>query len=126
MRQFREKVIRACEQLGWNQARLASEVEVSPNTASRWVNGEVRPFRPEALRLARALRLSLDYLADDEMDEPATVPSLPPGDALVLEVFHALELDPHEAIRRLSLKSRMQAERPEGLVEPPDDRKPSH
>lgn len=108
---FRDKLVRACDKRGWSQADLWREIgkAVSKNTVSRWWKGEAEPWDDSAVRLARALRVSLDYLADDELDEEprtAVEPAINPEDRVVLEVVHALGLSPDEVIRRLYLEIR--------------------
>ncbi len=90
---FDEKVTSLCEARGWNQSDLARAVGgVSKNTVSRWWNGAVRPFDDVALRLSRALGVTLDYLADDEMDEfPAASEGLTDDERFVLENYRSLK-----------------------------------
>jgi transcriptional regulator with XRE-family HTH domain len=112
---FDQKLIKLCEERGWKQANLARAVDsVSRNTVSRWWNGEIKPFDDEALKLARILGVSLDYLADDELDEAPAPPVLPPDEQFVLRVYRNLKADPaqgldeDEAQRRLSRPSEAQ------------------
>jgi transcriptional regulator with XRE-family HTH domain len=102
--QFRDKLIRMCEARGWSQSDLWRAVGgVSRNTVSRWWNGDVKPFDDASVRLARALRTSLDYLADDAMDEVPAAKETAGDDAYVLRVVRDLGLGPDEVIRRLYL-----------------------
>lgn len=116
---FREKIEKLCEARGWNQAQLARKVDVSPTAIGRWFNKDARPFDEAAVRLARALRVSLDYLADDTMDEIPAEPGsiLSTDDAYVLRTVHALRLDGDEAVRRLCLThlDLSQGEAPDGV-----------
>jgi transcriptional regulator with XRE-family HTH domain len=58
---------------GLNGQRLARLSQVSDSEISRILQGKSRPGLDNALRLARALEVSLDYLADDRIDsEPAS------------------------------------------------------
>jgi transcriptional regulator with XRE-family HTH domain len=109
---FDQKLIKLCEMKSWKQADLARAVDtVSRNTVSRWWNGEIKPFDDEALKLARIFGVTLDYLADDTLDE---VPALPPDEEFVLRVYRNLKADPAqgldeaEAQRRLSRPSQAQ------------------
>jgi transcriptional regulator with XRE-family HTH domain len=66
---------------GLNGQRLAKLSHVSDSEISRILQGKSRPGLDNALRLAQAVGVSLDYLADDRMEtEPA-----PPEDALSSE-----------------------------------------
>jgi transcriptional regulator with XRE-family HTH domain len=57
---------------GLNGQRLSRLSQVSDSEISRILQGKSRPGLDNALRLARALEVSLDYLADDKIDsEPA-------------------------------------------------------
>ncbi len=57
---------------GLNGQKLARLSQVSDSEISRILQGKSRPGLDNALRLARALGVSLDYLADDQLDaEPA-------------------------------------------------------
>lgn len=47
-----------------NRSKLARMIRVRPNTVSRWCSGDSRPSMDDAYRIARALCVSLDWLAD--------------------------------------------------------------
>ena len=73
---------------GLNGQRLARLSQVSDSEISRILQGKSRPGLDNALRLAQALGVSLDYLADDTLDvEPPA-----PADALSPEERRALSL----------------------------------
>jgi transcriptional regulator with XRE-family HTH domain len=66
---------------GLNGQKLARLSQVSDSEISRILQGKSRPGLDNALRLARALSVSLDYLADDKLEaEPQA-----PADALSSE-----------------------------------------
>ena len=65
---FREKLGQKTLQLGLNGQKLARKSEVSDSEISRIMNGKSLPGLENAISLARALEVSLDYLADDSMD----------------------------------------------------------
>jgi transcriptional regulator with XRE-family HTH domain len=89
-----------------SQRELAHHVGESKSTVNRWFKepGEkdaTTPNLAQALRLARVLGVTLEYLADDELDvEP---PSAEPSrdEHLVLETFHSIGIPVREAVRRL-------------------------
>ncbi|WP_158633709.1 helix-turn-helix domain-containing protein [Tautonia sociabilis] len=63
-----EKIYRRMVQLGLSQQALSQKSGVSDSEISRLLNGQSkRPGLHNILRLARALEVSLDYLADDEL-----------------------------------------------------------
>jgi transcriptional regulator with XRE-family HTH domain len=73
---------------GLNGQKLARLAQVSDSEISRILQGKSRPGLENALRLAQALEVSLDFLADDNVDaEPP-----PPADALSEEERKALTI----------------------------------
>lgn len=67
---FAEKVIKLREARGWKQSDLRKAIgDISPTTVSNWESGSI-PAMDIALKVARALGVPLDYLADDEQDRP--------------------------------------------------------
>jgi transcriptional regulator with XRE-family HTH domain len=71
-----------------NGQKLARLSRVSDSEISRILQGKSRPGLDNALRLARAVGVSLDYLADDSLDlEPPQ-----PEDSLTLEERKLLSL----------------------------------
>jgi transcriptional regulator with XRE-family HTH domain len=95
--EFREKLRRAMQRQGLNQQQLARKAGVSDSEVSRILGGKSRPGLDNALRLARAVGVSLDFLADEaeEVD-----PSRGPDSAWEQEVL--------EQARAVGLKSASQ------------------
>ena len=60
---------------GLNGQKLARLSQVSDSEISRILQGKSRPGLDNALRLAQALGVSLDYLADDGLDSEAPEPA---------------------------------------------------
>jgi transcriptional regulator with XRE-family HTH domain len=83
---------------GIKQAAFERSTLLSENRISKWKNGQGEPSATEALRMARALRVSLEWLIDDESDEPPRE-ELTAGDARLLWAVRALGLDAEEALR---------------------------
>jgi transcriptional regulator with XRE-family HTH domain len=73
---------------GLNGQRLARRSEVSDSEISRILQGKSRPGLDNALRLAQAVGVSLDYLADDSLDaEPAEpADTLSPEERKILNI----------------------------------------
>ena len=65
---FSEKLARKILQLGLNGQKLARKSDVSDSEISRIMNGKSLPGLENAIALARAVGVSLDYLADDALD----------------------------------------------------------
>jgi transcriptional regulator with XRE-family HTH domain len=61
---------------GLNQQKLAKLSQVSDSEVSRILAGKSQPGLRHAFRLARAVGVSLDYLADDALDtDPLQAPA---------------------------------------------------
>jgi transcriptional regulator with XRE-family HTH domain len=60
---------------GLNGQKLARLSQVSDSEISRILQGKSRPGLDNAFRLARAVNVSLDYLADDSLDIDASQPA---------------------------------------------------
>jgi transcriptional regulator with XRE-family HTH domain len=73
---------------GLNGQKLARLSQVSDSEISRILQGKSRPGLDNALRLARAVGVSLDYLADDQLEaEPAQPPdALSPEERKILSI----------------------------------------
>jgi transcriptional regulator with XRE-family HTH domain len=85
---------------GTSQAAVARRAGISQPRLSRIINGErnARLFVAQALAIARALEVSLDYLADDAATAPP--PAVPTaGERRVWEVVR--EIGPERAWKRL-------------------------
>ncbi|MBX6313973.1 MAG: helix-turn-helix transcriptional regulator, partial [Isosphaeraceae bacterium] len=67
-----EKLRKAMILKGFNQQKLARASRVSDSEVSRILGGKSQPGLENALRLARAVGVSLDYLADDAIEEDTT------------------------------------------------------
>jgi transcriptional regulator with XRE-family HTH domain len=111
---FAEKVNRRLAELGWNDSRLAIEAKVSTSAVGKWTDGESLPRIDLAIRVARALGISLDYLADDALDEPPpATEERSEADAMILAL--AKTWGYAQAAKRLQV-----IQPPPFAVEPPD------
>lgn len=64
-----EKIYRLMLLRGLNQQKLSQLAQVSDSEISRLLNGQSkRPGLNSVFRLARALEVSVDFLADDELE----------------------------------------------------------
>lgn len=84
---FGQKVRKTRRDRGLSQTDIAAESGLVPSAISGIENGERRAYVDQAARIAKALGVSLDWLADEETDEP---PQAATGDdAQVLRVIRA-------------------------------------
>ena len=70
MKAFAEKAKEARISLGWSQTRLAQEVGVSSRSVQAYERGEKTPRPAMLAKLAKALRVSVKFLSDDECTDP--------------------------------------------------------
>jgi len=77
---------------GLNGQKLARLSQVSDSEISRILQGKSRPGLDNALRLAQALGVSLDYLADDKLDSepPEPADSLSPDERKILSIVQKI------------------------------------
>lgn len=72
-----EKITRRLDERGQSQIWLAAAVGSNPTQVARWADSKKgkssRPSYRELLMISRALELPLEYLCDDECDDPAKV-----------------------------------------------------
>lgn len=96
-----------------NGQRLARLSQVSDSEISRILQGKSRPGLDNALRLAQAVGVSLDYLADDRLDvEPSRAEdALTPEDHRLLglckKLGHEEALDILKAVQRMGCEVAM-------------------
>lgn len=93
-----------------SQAELAEQIGVSQGLVSRWALGKNNPDIYQALALAKALKVSLDWLADDEADFPppeSLMGDLSGDEMAVLRFYRSLRpmglLDEGSAITGISM-----------------------
>lgn len=70
MASFRKKLRLLIADSDLSQKEIAIRAHVDPSTISKWASGERRPYLNDAGKLARALGVSLDWLANDDLDWP--------------------------------------------------------
>jgi transcriptional regulator with XRE-family HTH domain len=69
---FHEKLVMLRKQRGWSQAELREHVGVHIAHLSRMENGKAQPSVEMLQKLARAFGVTMDYLMDEQLEEPAT------------------------------------------------------
>jgi transcriptional regulator with XRE-family HTH domain len=97
--EFAEKIRLLMGRERLSQADLAAAVGTHQPQVTKWLTSGVRPSLPFALRLARALRVSLDYLMDDTLEEPSG--DLSDDERQILEIARVVGYE--TAIRRLTV-----------------------
>ena len=86
--ELKDKLLTQMTRRGLNGQKLARTSQVSDSEISRILAGKSRPGLENAFRLARAVGVSLDYLADDSLDVEPT----PTASPLTAEEREALAL----------------------------------
>src|SRR4051812_36040446 len=87
-----EKLLTRMVRLGLNGQKLAKTSKVSDSEISRILAGKSRPGLENAFRLARAVGVSLDYLADDvlETDPLQNADPLTQDERELLDLAHGI------------------------------------
>lgn len=106
-----EKLHKLCNEKGWTQSRLLKAVPgASKSSMSNWFSGKHRPDLESAMAIARILGVPLDYLADDDQDDPPA-PALPKDEEDVLDFYRSLKrtghIDKDTAITGLAIAAKL-------------------
>src|SRR6516162_9337225 len=99
---MRRKLIASLGEL--SQVQVSSLSGVSTTRLNKIITGKGTPYALELFRIARAIGVSLDYLLDDEQEEPA--PGLAPDESKVIWLMRTLGVDAAEAARSIATCSR--------------------
>ncbi len=92
-----EKLRALIKASGFSQAEVSRRLEVATGTMSNWCKGATSPDLKNAHAIARFFGVSLEYLADDSLDEPPAT-----GEAWESEIMNMVrDLGPALARRRL-------------------------
>jgi transcriptional regulator with XRE-family HTH domain len=115
---FPEKLSFWIEKRGLKQAVIAKKAGLTPSTISDMMTAPKgrklrRPYLDQGLKLARALELDLDFLADDEADEPPA--GLTADEQIVLRYYRSA--------KRRGVTLEMVEDRLGGLVGPVEEGK---
>jgi transcriptional regulator with XRE-family HTH domain len=93
-----EKIQKLIEDRGTSQAELGRKVKIAQPRLNVVINGKARLFVDQAAAVAKALDVSLDYLADESLGEPLP-PAMTEWERKVWEIVSAI--GPEMAWRRL-------------------------
>lgn len=100
---YSEKLSKQMLLKGLNQQKLSKLSKVSDSEVSRILGGKSQPGLENAFRLAKAVGVSLDYLADDSLDcDPVQAAGPAPADEREI-LDAARELGYRAAIRLLEV-----------------------
>lgn len=97
---FSEKLKRLMGTGRYSQSELAKLLDVSQNLISLWTRGKSVPDMREVLKLSRLFAVPLEWLSDDELDEPP--PGLSEAEQTALDTVRELGLTKGDVIRLLS------------------------
>ena len=97
-----QKLIRLIEQRGTTQGEVETAVDLPQGRISKWSAGQGEPTLGQALRLARWFGVQLEWLADDELDEPTAEDAR--GDIRTITSIIGV-MGTAEALRRLLVMS---------------------
>lgn len=117
---FSEKLTCAIQLHRLTQEELAQATGLSQSTVSQLSNAKQRPYLDQAFKLARILGLSLEFLADDELDrEPV---GLSEDERYLLRTFRNSTLTADQAVTALieyakALGKNMERPTPDDRVE---------
>ncbi|HWQ88383.1 MAG TPA: helix-turn-helix transcriptional regulator [Desulfitobacteriaceae bacterium] len=89
MKKFADKVKEAREMLDLSQSALGAKIGVSQRSITAYETGAAKPRGGTARKLARALNVSLDYLLDDDIDDPKSGIEKDPYLANIRETYGA-------------------------------------
>lgn len=104
------KILRAMDKKGIKASQLSRATKIHQTSISRFFADDQRLYWDQIKAIADALDLSLDYLADDALDEPPSSPQLSPDEEACLRAIRVLGAQ--KALERLL--------RPELILLPPD------
>lgn len=95
---FSQKLSSLADERDWNQADFLRALKrsgvrnVSVSTVSNWFNGKSRPEDTSvSLAVSRLFGVPLEYLVDDEMNEPPPTGELPDDEDRILRFYRSLK-----------------------------------
>lgn len=103
-KKFPEKMAALMRSKKLTTTKLGELLSVNQSGISQLSSGKRRPSAEQAFLLSRAFGVSVDYLLDDEMDKPSSLPGLSESDRLILEAVRGLKLSASEAVRAMHVQ----------------------
>lgn len=74
--QFKDKLFLARKKSGLTQAELAEKLNISRQAISKWEMGTAVPDVANMLSLSKTFNISIDYLANEEIENENDVPNV--------------------------------------------------
>ncbi len=107
-----QKMSLIADQKGLSQARIARAINISPTSLSEYFRGRTVPPADVAFRIARELGVTLDFLANDDLEEfqaPASQEmAITTDESFVIRVMRALNMSADHCITAIAdFKSRL-------------------
>ncbi len=65
-----DKICELIVRKGYTQVAIERSCKLPENRISKWKDGKGVPTGPQLWRIAKALEVSMEYLADDDLDQP--------------------------------------------------------
>lgn len=126
---FADKLRTLRETARLSQEEVGIYVGLAQSRISRWEKGEGMPKITQALRLAKGLNVSLDFLLDDALDEPAKGTGITADEMAVIRMMRHRGLTMEQALDRLGCDpgaplTGTPAPHPEDAQPPSKSRKP--
>jgi transcriptional regulator with XRE-family HTH domain len=100
-----DKLVMLAEARGWDQGEVESRAGLARGRISKWKADQGEPSAKQALRLARLFQVPVEFLVDDEQNEPpssAAKVALADDERAIIDLYHDLDLDKKEAVKRLA------------------------
>lgn len=99
--EFSEKLRILMEKYRYSQTDVAKAVDLSQSLVSLWTRGERVPDLPTAAKLAKLFSVDVNFLADDDQDEPPPQAELPDDERFILQMYRDLGLSRKDAANAL-------------------------
>jgi transcriptional regulator with XRE-family HTH domain len=97
-----EKIQNWVKKRGLTQDAFERMVGLPQGRISKWLNGPGEPTGKQIFRIARALDLSMDYLLDEAVTEPAPSANLNDAERTLIKIVRIMDGGAVEAIRRIT------------------------
>lgn len=81
--QFHEKLFKLRKKAGLTQAELAEELNVSRQAISKWEMGTATPDVTNMLALSKTFNVTMDYLANDNIETEKDIPLIKATEAVL-------------------------------------------
>lgn len=101
-----DKIVMLLDQRRLDQDEFESLAGLARGRISKWKADQGEPTASQTLRMARLLQVSMEFLADESIDEPLPPPAehflFNEDERAIIELYRDLELNRQEAVKRLA------------------------